>query len=289
MWVRMRFGYWTSRDRLQWTRVAQCASRARSSRARTRARRSGRRCPCGTIGGNRWNLFYVAYHSAPRRRHEIHAESPRPHLARACRALPGLDGIAGPLRRRAGGDGAGARLAALGGPAGHRLLLPVPRRRRRGTRCYGSAKSETLPITHWLVGLASAPALGGPWTRVRAAQPRPDRAEVHREPDRHTGARTAAGSRSTTASRPGRSAGRTPPTGSRGARATRSRFSPLPARGRRTSARRSASSTRAAGDTPSSTPGSSRIPTGCGCCAVKGKETCAIGFVELRLERRAGE
>ena len=38
---------------------------------------------------------------------------------------------------------------------------------------YGSAKSETMPITHWLVGLASAPALGGPWTRVRAHSPVP--------------------------------------------------------------------------------------------------------------------
>ena len=38
---------------------------------------------------------------------------------------------------------------------------------------YGSAKSETMPITHWLVGLASAPALGGPWTRVREHSPAP--------------------------------------------------------------------------------------------------------------------
>jgi hypothetical protein len=38
---------------------------------------------------------------------------------------------------------------------------------------YGSARSEHLPIEHWLVGLASAPALSGPWSRVAQHSPLP--------------------------------------------------------------------------------------------------------------------
>jgi hypothetical protein len=38
---------------------------------------------------------------------------------------------------------------------------------------YGSARSEVMPIEHWLVGLASAPALGGPWRRLAGRSPVP--------------------------------------------------------------------------------------------------------------------
>jgi hypothetical protein len=38
---------------------------------------------------------------------------------------------------------------------------------------YGSAKTEVMPITYWDVGLASAPAIGGPWRRVSALNPMP--------------------------------------------------------------------------------------------------------------------
>ncbi|HBY63956.1 MAG TPA: hypothetical protein DEH78_29385, partial [Solibacterales bacterium] len=33
---------------------------------------------------------------------------------------------------------------------------------------YGSARTEKLPIEHWLVGLATAPRVGGPWRRIRS-------------------------------------------------------------------------------------------------------------------------
>jgi hypothetical protein len=36
---------------------------------------------------------------------------------------------------------------------------------------YGSAQSQRLPIEHWLVGLASAPSLAGPWRREPAHSP----------------------------------------------------------------------------------------------------------------------
>jgi hypothetical protein len=38
---------------------------------------------------------------------------------------------------------------------------------------YGSARTETKPITHWLVGPAEAPALAGPWRRVNEDNPAP--------------------------------------------------------------------------------------------------------------------
>jgi len=36
---------------------------------------------------------------------------------------------------------------------------------------YGSAKTQVMPIEYWWVGLASAPAIGGPWRRVSALNP----------------------------------------------------------------------------------------------------------------------
>jgi len=38
---------------------------------------------------------------------------------------------------------------------------------------YGSANTEHLPIEHWRVGLAEAPALAGPWTRLAQGNPVP--------------------------------------------------------------------------------------------------------------------
>ena len=38
---------------------------------------------------------------------------------------------------------------------------------------YGSAKTETLPVEYWRVGLASAPSLGGPWRRHPDLNPSP--------------------------------------------------------------------------------------------------------------------
>jgi hypothetical protein len=38
---------------------------------------------------------------------------------------------------------------------------------------YGSARTETKPITHWRVGPAEAPALAGPWRRVTEDNPAP--------------------------------------------------------------------------------------------------------------------
>ena len=91
---------------------------------------------------------------------------------RALSRVPGLDGIAGPFDDERVIMQPGPDSLPWEGLPGTDSFFPY----RVGDgwyALYGSAKSEKLPIEHWLVGLASAPALGGPWTRVREHSPVP--------------------------------------------------------------------------------------------------------------------
>ena len=171
MWVRMKFGHWTSRDRLQWTRVATVRESSAEFAGRDPRAALWSPLPVWDERDNRWNLFYVAYHSAPGdgTRFMLNHHG---RIWRAVSRVPGLDGIAGPFDDERVIMQPGPDSLPWEGLQGTDSFFPY----RVGDgwyALYGSARSEKLPIEHWLVGLASAPALGGPWTRVREHSPVP--------------------------------------------------------------------------------------------------------------------
>jgi hypothetical protein len=122
-------------------------------------------------GEERWNLFYVAYRSMPTDGTRFllnHAGE----IWRAVSKTPGLAGIAGPFEdvgvvMRPGPDS--LPWEGLQGTDSF-FAWPVGGRWRA---LYGSARTETKPIGHWLVGPAEAPSLAGPWRRVVEDNPAP--------------------------------------------------------------------------------------------------------------------
>jgi hypothetical protein len=65
MWVKTRFGHWTSRDRLSWTRVATVRESSGEFEGQDPRAALWSPLPVWDPGEGRWNLFYVAYRAKP--------------------------------------------------------------------------------------------------------------------------------------------------------------------------------------------------------------------------------
>jgi hypothetical protein len=117
----------------------------------------------------RWELFYVAYRS----QHESPTQWLNAYDGKIWRAVSrtrGMEGIGGPY------DDVGvilqpdAESQTWEGLQGVDSFFPY----RVGNGWYGfygSANTEKLPVQHWRVGLALAPALADPWKRCADLNP----------------------------------------------------------------------------------------------------------------------
>jgi hypothetical protein len=171
IWVRMRLGHWTSRDRLAWTRAATVAESSGEFAGRDPRAALWSPLPVWDDGESRWNLFYVAYRSAPSdgTRFLLNHQG---EIWRAVSRTPGPEGIAGPFEDVGVVMRPGPDSLSWEGLQGTDSFFPW-RVGRRWRAFYGSARTETKPIGHWLVGPAEAERLAGPWTRVREGNPAP--------------------------------------------------------------------------------------------------------------------
>jgi hypothetical protein len=171
IWVKMRFGHWTSRDRVAWTRVATVRESSGEFAGQDPRAALWSPLPVWDPGEARWNLFYVAYRSKPSEgtRFLLNHDG---EIWRAVSRTKGKDGIAGPF------DDVGVVLKPgrdslpWEGLQGTDSFFPWPVD-GRWRALYGSAWSQTKPIRHWLVGPAEADTLAGPWRRVREKNPAP--------------------------------------------------------------------------------------------------------------------
>lgn len=171
MWVRMRLGYWTSPDRLTWTRVATVRESSAEFKGRDPRAALWSPLPVWDADGGRWNLFYVAYHSEPSHANDFRLNE-NGRIVRAVSRTAGEGGIAGPYEDAGIVMQPGPDSLPWEGLQGTDSFFPW----KVGDRwyaLYGSAQSQSLPIQHWLVGMATAQALGGPWTRMRDRSPAP--------------------------------------------------------------------------------------------------------------------
>jgi hypothetical protein len=170
MWVKTRFGHWASPDRLAWRRVAT---------VRESSGEFGGKDPRGALWSplpvwdpaGLWNLFYVAYRSKPSDGTRFllnHAGE----IWRAVSRTPGPEGIGGPFEDAGVVMRPGPDSLPWEGLQGTDSFFPWPVA-GRWRALYGSARTETKPIGHWLVGPAEAPSLAGPWRRVVEDNPAP--------------------------------------------------------------------------------------------------------------------
>jgi hypothetical protein len=119
----------------------------------------------------RWHLFYVAYRCAPSSKTEWRGNYGG-RIWRAVSQHAGHEGIDGPYRDVGVVLQPDPDSQPWEGLQGTDSFFPY----RVGARWlgfYGSANTEHLPVEHWRVGLAEAPALAGPWKRRSAGNPVP--------------------------------------------------------------------------------------------------------------------
>ncbi|MEJ7676118.1 MAG: hypothetical protein WKF59_26305 [Chitinophagaceae bacterium] len=65
IWVKMKFGYWQSRDRINWKRISTIRESSGDFTAKDPCASLWSPLPVFDKDENQWNLFYVAYKSAP--------------------------------------------------------------------------------------------------------------------------------------------------------------------------------------------------------------------------------
>ena len=168
-WVKMRLGHWTSSDRVHWKRVATLAESSGDFTGKDQRAALWSPLPIYDPAEKRWNLFYVAYQSAPDTSQQW-LTNHEGRIWRAVSATRGEDGIGGPyedvgviLQRGKDSD-------PWEGLQGTDSFFPY-RVGESWYAFYGSAHTEKLPISLWQVGLARAAALAGPWVRCTDMNP----------------------------------------------------------------------------------------------------------------------
>ena len=168
-WVKMKLAHWTSQDRLHWSRVSTLFESSGDFTGKDPRAALWSPMPIYDQTEGRWNLFYVAYQSAP----DTSKEWLTNHEGRIWRAVSkvkGPGGIDGPyedvgiiLQRGKDSD-------PWEGLQGTDSFFPYPVG-NRWYAFYGTGHTEKLPISLWQVGLAWAPSLAGPWKRCTQLNP----------------------------------------------------------------------------------------------------------------------
>ena len=191
--VKDRIGYWTSPDRIHWKRVSTLFTSTANETARDIRASLWGPMPIFNQRDDRWELFYVGYLAAPESSKyppNFAAEDRNPFLEmpdaahrsahifyayqgtimRAVSEQKGMNGIGGPYKDVGVILKPGPQSQPWEGIQGTDSFFPYPVK-DKWYGFYGSCHCETTPIKAWEVGLASAPDLAGPWTRLAEGNP----------------------------------------------------------------------------------------------------------------------
>jgi hypothetical protein len=168
-WVRMKLAHWISHDGMRWQRVGTLRSSSGDFTGHDPRAALWSPIPIFDPDRNLWNLFYVAYRAAPDTPHQW-LTNHEGQIWRAVSVESGRAGIGGPYRDVGVVLQRGKDSGSWEGLQGTDSFFPY----RVGSNwfaLYGSARTESLPIALWQVGLARAAQLGGPWTRCSGLNP----------------------------------------------------------------------------------------------------------------------
>ncbi len=171
IWAKMKLAHWRSRDGLEWQRVSTLFTSSGEFEGKDPRAALWSPLPVFDESESRWNLFYVAYRAAPSSGGRFLLNHGG-QIWRAVSRVRGPQGIGGPY------DDVGVILApgpesdSWEGLQGTDSFFPY-RVDGEWRALYGSAKTQVTPIEYWLVGLASAPTLAGPWKRRSGLNPLP--------------------------------------------------------------------------------------------------------------------
>ncbi|MBS0663053.1 MAG: hypothetical protein JSR48_07290 [Verrucomicrobia bacterium] len=166
-WVKMRLAHWSSPDARHWRRVSTLYETP--GRITPGDQRFSLWAPMAVFNADedRWNLFYIAYRPGTGEREGLHMDG---KIWRAVSTVPGRAGIAGPYRDQGIVLQPDAASQPWEGQQGTDSFYPW----KVGSKWYGFYGShQHWPRGPWLVGLAEAPSLAGPWRRCEGLNPSP--------------------------------------------------------------------------------------------------------------------
>lgn len=168
-WVKMRLAHWTSNDRLRWKRVSTLFESSGDFTGKDPRAALWSPMPIYNKQEGRWNLFYVAYQSAPDTA-SAWLTNHEGRIWRAVSKIKGLNGIGGPYKDVGIILQRGKDSDPWEGLQGTDSFFPY-RVGKKWYAFYGTGHTEKLPISLWQVGLAWAPELAGPWKRCTELNP----------------------------------------------------------------------------------------------------------------------
>lgn len=159
----LRIAYWTSRDAVNWERQSTLVN---SIPGRSPTNPRSEVWVTGVEYNDRedaWNIFYVAYRAGDEEKREIEGSDYAGRIWRAKSVIKGINGIAGPYADMGivlqpdenSQDWEGQQAVATFNPY------------KAGDKWYAFYDGHNyIPKGPWPVGLATAPELSGPWTRM---------------------------------------------------------------------------------------------------------------------------
>jgi hypothetical protein len=174
-WVKMKLGHWTSSDRLHWKRIATLFESSGEFEGQDPRAALWAPMPVYDETEARWDLFYVAYRSAPNTKTKW-LNNHDGKLWRAVSTVKGIEGIGGPYEDAGIILEPGPESQPWEGLQGTDSFFPY-KVQGKWYGFYGSAVTEMRDASSlhgpWSVGLASAPELAGPWKRLAEGNPLP--------------------------------------------------------------------------------------------------------------------
>ncbi|TAF43628.1 MAG: hypothetical protein EAZ51_08165 [Sphingobacteriales bacterium] len=171
IWTKMKLGYWISTDGLNWTRKATLKQGTGDFTGKDERAALWSPLPVFDKANNRWNLFYVAYKSAP----SLPTNFLGNHAGRVWRsvsAVAGINGIGGPYIDKAIVLKPGKDSGSWEGLQGTDSFFPY-QVGETWYAFYGSAQTEFKPVKSFLVGMANSTSasIAGPWIRLPKLSP----------------------------------------------------------------------------------------------------------------------
>lgn len=165
-WVSMRLAHWQSEDLRNWRRVSTLFQSKGEGHEKDPKFSIWSPMPVFNRAEDRWNIFYIAYRGPLAPDEGTHMEG---KVCRAVSVQAGEAGIGGPYEDAGIVLRPDAQSQPWEGQQGTDSFCPWA----VGDRWYSFYGSHDYePVGPWPVGLASAPALAGPWTRC-AGNPSP--------------------------------------------------------------------------------------------------------------------
>ncbi len=171
IWTKMKLGYWVSLDGLNWVRKATIKEGSGNFTGIDERAALWSPLPVFNKATKRWHLFYVAYKSAP----SLPINFLGNHAGRIWHSVSvkkGINGISGPYVDKGIILKPGPDSGKWEGLQGTDSFFPY-KVGKTWYAFYGSAKTETKPVENFLVGMAKSVngKIGGPWKRIAKLSP----------------------------------------------------------------------------------------------------------------------